>query len=348
MSIALAGAGCALAVLGVLIVSGDTGAGDDDFNRAPGIILCALVIAGGFAALARVERGAVATAGTVAAALGVPPLMFFLTVDENSLPPYSTEAILFVSTIAWLAAYSVGPGRGRPFFLGAGLLGLWASVLQLTEEVFDAPYLFLGFFFPFVYLEPGFEDSGEFSGDSDFGADLTADFPIGVPDPTTIGILSLAFGVAYLLLSRRLDRQGHHGVATPFAVIALPALVVGALAMSDDFEQAGTGLLLVGIGAGLAYHGATTWRRATTWIGAVAGVVGAGVFLGDMTDEATLLGLLYVAAGIGIVFAGHAVAQAIGEADELEVTLVASTADDSIWAPPPPPPDIPPPPQPTD
>lgn len=340
MSIALAGAGCALAILGVLIVSGDTGASDDDFNRAPGIILCALVIAGGYAALAGVKRGAVATAGTVAAALGVPPLLFFMTVDEHSIPPYSTEAILVVSTIAWLVSYAAGPGRGRLFFLGAGLFGVWASVLQLTEELFDAPFLFFGFFFPFVYIEPGFDDSGSFGGDSDIGAD----FSIGYPDATTIGILSLAFGVAYVLLSRRFDRQGHHGVATPFSVIALPALLVGVIGLADELEQAGAGLLLVGIGVGLAHHGATTWRRATTWIGGAATVVGAGVFLGDMTDEATLLGLLFVAAGIGIVFAGHAIAQATGEADELAVTVPAIPTDDSIWAPPPP--DIPPPPQP--
>lgn len=342
MSIALAGAGCALAILGVLIVSGDTGAGDDDFNRAPGIILCALVIAGGHAALARVERGAVATAGTVAAALGVPPLLFFMTFDENGIPPYSTEAILVVSTIAWLVSYAVGPGRGRLFFLGAGLFGVWASVLQLTEDLFDAPYLLLGLFFPFVYVEPSFDDSGSLGGESDFGADLSS---LGVPDPTAIGILSLAFGVAYVVLSRRFDRQGHHGAATPFTVIALPAFLVGVIGMADELEQAGSGLLAVGIGVGLAYHGSSTWRRATTWIGGAATVVGAGVFLGDMTDEATLLGLLYVAAGIGIVFAGHAIAQATGEADELAVTVPVAPADDSVWAPPPPP-DLPPPPQP--
>ena len=103
-------------------------------------------MAAGFFVLAGAERGPLATAGSVAAALGVPPLLFFLTVDTNELPPYSTEAILFVSTIAWLVTYAVGPGRGRPLFLGAGLIGLWASLLQLTEEVFDAPYLVSGFF----------------------------------------------------------------------------------------------------------------------------------------------------------------------------------------------------------
>ena len=107
--------------------------------------------------------------------------------------------------------------------------------------------------------------------------------------------------------------------------------------MADDLEQAGTGLLLLGIGVGLAYHGATMWRRATAWIGAATAALGAAIFLGDMSDDATLVGLLFLAAGIGIVFAGHAVAQLINEPDELVVTAaVVGATDDAQWAPPPP------------
>lgn len=332
MSIAVAGAGCALAVLGVLLVAGDTGASDGgDFNKVPGIILSALVVAAGFFVLAGAERGALATAGSVAAALGVPPLMFFLTVDTNDLPPYSTEAILFVSTIAWLVTYAIGPGRGRPLFLGAGLLGVWASLLQLTEELFDAPYLVFGYFAG-LGTDPSFEDG--------FGAG-----PINAPDATTIGILSLALGAGYLFLTRWLDRHGHHGVATPFALATIPPLFVGTFALADELEQAGTGLLLLAIGVGLAYHGATVWRRGTTWIGGALTVLGAAIFLGDMTDDVTLVGMLYLAAGIGLVFAGHAAAVALNEPDELMVTvggalMATGAADDDVepyapdWAPP--------------
>jgi hypothetical protein len=348
MSIAVAGAGCSLAVLGALIVAGDAGASDGDFNRLPGIVLSALVVAAGLFALAGAERGAIATGGAVAAALGVPPLLFFLTFDENGLPPYSTEGILIVSTVAWLGLYVVGPGRGRPLFLGAGLLGLWATVLQLTEELFDAPYLLFGLFLGFGSMEPTFDDTGfddtssSFGGSSDFGVDV----PSHVPDLATIGILSLAFGLAYLLVSRRLDRRGLHGVATPFALATIPALAIGAIAMTDDLEQVGTGLLMMGIGLGLAYHGATMGRRATTWIGGAATALGAAVLLADLADDGTLVGVLFLAAGVGLVVGGHALAQAIGEPDELEVMApVATSPDDggSPWAPPP---DIPPPPQP--
>lgn len=303
-SIAIAGAGCALAVLGVLIVAGDTGTTDGDFNRVPGIVLSALVVVAGYVTLTAARQGPVATAGAAAAALGVPPLLFFLTVDESTAPPYSTEGILIISTLAWLATYMIGPGRGRPFFLGAGLLGAWLSILQLTENVFDAPFEFFGVTASSV---GGFEGA-----------------TIDVPDPTTIALLSLAFGLGYLVACRWLDRRGHHGTATPFALATLPTLFVGVVAMVDELEQAGTGLLALLVGAALAYHGATVGRRATAWVGGGATALGAAVFLGDMTDDATVGGMLYLAAGIGLVAAAHAVAAALNEPDEMAVIGIAT------------------------
>lgn len=333
-SIVLAGAGCALAVLGVLIVAGDTGSGGDDFNRFPGILLSALVIAAGVFALNQADRGAIATGGAVAAALGVPPLLFFLTVEAGNIPPYSTEAILFVSTIAWLVLYAVGPGRGRPVFLGLGLLGLWFSALQMIEKVFDAPYLVFPFFFGFT--ESAFTPDDSFSSgfEGDVSSDLGGDFGgFHVPDVGNIGLISLLFGVGYLVLNRWLDRRGHHGTAQPFALATIPALVVGTLGMIDDLEQAGTGLLMLLIGAGLAYHGATTRRRGTAWIGGAMTALGAAVFLSEMADDPTILGMLFLTAGIGIVFAGHALGRALDEPDELTVTdpaLVMAAAPDVI------------------
>lgn len=370
-SIAIAGAGCALAVLGALIVAGDTGTTNGDFNQVPGIVLSALVVAAGFFTLSAVRQGAMATAGAVAAALGVPPLMFFVTFDEGGFPPYSTEGILLVSTAVWLGSYAVGPGRGRPFFLGAGLIGFWFTVLQLTENLFEAPFVFIGGFASGFDSTGGFDDGG-FGGppfDNGFGGPT-----FDMPDPTTLGILSLALGVAYLVVCRWLDRQGHHGAATPFALATLPTLFGGTLFLADDLEQAGTGLLIAAIGAGLAHHGATLGRRITAWSGGGATTLGVAVFLSDMTDDATIGGMLFLAAGIGLVAAGHAIATALNEPDELVVTSVARPTvrvatpagsapippppgapesgdgddhdEDSAWKPPSPPSDIPPPPQP--
>jgi hypothetical protein len=267
----------------------------------------------------------VATAGAVAAALGVPPLLFFITFDESSFPPYSTDAILIVSTAAWLISYAIGPARGRPFFLGAGLIGLWLTVLQLVEDVFEAPFGFFPFFG--VGAEESFSETGVAIDGSGFDETTTFESPdvltqptFDAPDPTTIGLLTLGLGVAFLLVGRYLDRRGHHGTATPFAFAALPTLLTAPLFLADDLEQAGTGLLLLVIGAGLALFGATARRRATAWIGGGVAAIGLAVFLGDMSDDAMVIGLLYVAAGIGMVAGGHALATALREPDEMEVT----------------------------
>lgn len=328
-SIAIAGAGCALAVLGVLIVAGDTGSGGDEFNRWPGVVLSALVVAAGLYTLAAVRVGPLATAGTVAAALGVPPLVFFLSFDDSGFPPYSSDAILIVSALAWLAAYLVGPGRGRPFFLGAGLLTAWLAVLQVAEDVFDLPFNLIGGFAPVV--DPTFEQS--FEGDVGGGFQPDPFVPVDAPDPATMGFISLAFGVGYLYMTRRLDRRGHHGAATPFALATLPTLYFGTVLLSDELEQAGTGLLLMLVGAGLAYHGATLGRRATAWSGGAATAIGAAVFLSDMTDDPTVGGMLFLAAGIALVAAGHAVAGALGEPDEMQVSIGDRAVAASVGAP---------------
>lgn len=312
-SIAVAAAGCALAVLGVLIISGDTGSSDDGLNRWPGVVLSAAVVAAGFFVLSQVQRGAVATGGAVAAALGVPPLLFFLTWDDGGFPPYSTEAILAVSTLAWLGSYLVGPGRGRPFFLGAGLIGLWLTVLQVTEKVFDLPFLLIEAFT--IQFEPSFDDQGFASGSPSGMADT--------PDPTTLGMLTLVLGVAYLVIGRILDGSGRHGAATPFAMATLPLLGTAPLFLADDLEVAGTGLLISVIGIALAITGAANGRRTTTWLGGAAVAIGVATFLTEMTDDATAGGMLFLAAGIALVFAGHAYAAARDEPDEMAFTGAA-------------------------
>ena len=308
-----------LGILGVLVVAGDTGVDDSsgELNRIPGLVLSALVIAAGFYVLTAAREGALATGGSVAAALGVPPFMFFLTFDENSFPPYSTEGILIVSTLAWLGTYVVGPGRGRPFFLGAGLIGLWFTILQLTEKVFTAPFDAIGEVV--VGFESDFDDTSQFDDGGALGGDFGSP---DVPDPATIGMLSLGLGAAFLLVSHWLDKRGRHGAATPLTVAALPCLFIGVVGLAPDLEAAGTGLLLVVIGLALAYHGATVWRRFSTWLGGGVTALGLAIFLGDMAgDDVTTGGMLFIAGGIGLVFAGHLIASALNEPDEMVVTL---------------------------
>ena len=228
--------------------------------------------------------------------------MFFLTVDVNDLPPYSTEAILYVSTLAWFACWAWGPSRGRPFYLGAALVGLWLSVLQAVEQVFDAPFGIAA------------EVTTDIGDPDVFGTQQAA---VDAPDPTTLGILSLLVGVGYLVVGRLLDRSGDHGAATPFTVATVPPLVTGVILLVEDLELAGTGVLTIVLGAALAFRGATVGRRFTTWVGCAAVALGAALFLGDLSDDPTVLGMLFVAAGIALVAAGHAVAAVLDEPDEL-------------------------------
>lgn len=352
MSIAIAGAGCALAILGVMIIAGDTGSDGGDFNKWPGVVLSALVVAAGWLVLTAVRSGAVATAGAVAAAVGVPPLMFFLTFSEGSFPPYSTDGILLVSTAVWLGAYAFGPSRGRPFFLGAGLIGLWFTILQLVEGVFESPFEAVTTISTDLSTTTTIgDDYGGFGGSS-----------FDAPDPNTIGALSLALGVMLVVLGRWNDTAGRRGTGTPFALVAPACLTVGVVALAPELDAAGTGLVTMLIGLAMAYHGATVHRRFTTWAGGAATTLGAAIFLIDMTDDALVGGMLFMAAGIALVLAGHAIASAIHEPDEMTVTRATApavtrqvvapsppsappspTPDDSRWAPPPDP-SIPPPP----
>ena len=302
LTIVLAAAGCALAVFGAVIVGGDGLGGDGDGSKVPGILLAAGVVVVGFVLLSRFPVGPLGTAGTVAAALGVPPLLFFLTFDENGFPPYSTDTILFTSTGAWIVSYLVGPGRGRAFFLGAAAVGLWLSVVELTEDVFDFPFLALNIIGA-GFAEPGFD--GGFGGDT--------------PDPTTIGMLSLGFAAVYLALAQRWDRTGFSGAATPLTAAALLATPVGVLALAEDLEATGTGVLTAAIGVAFAAVGSASARRATAWIGGAAVAIGVLVVVGDAVDEPTPGGLTLMVVGAALVVAAEMLRRSTDEPDEVDV-----------------------------
>ena len=305
-SIALAAAGCALVVLGSLLVGGD-GLGDDGGSRWPGLVLSALVVVAGHLLLRQqLAGGPLATAGTVAAALAVPPLLFFLTFDGDDFPPYSSEAILFVSTAAWAASYLAGPGRGRPFFLGAAAIGLWMAILQATEDLFDTPFNFLG-----LAAESAGASAGLGDEPTGFG------FGFDAPDPSTIGGLSLAFGAAYLLAARALDRRGRAGVATPLTFAGLVVLPVAVVFLADEVEAVGAGLLGMAIGTVVALHGASVARRGTTWWGAAGAAAGLLAVVGDLVDEPTPGGLALMVAGGAAVVASEALRRASAEPPEV-------------------------------
>jgi hypothetical protein len=301
-TISVAGAGCALAVLGVLLVSGDAGFGDGGgFNRWPGTILAALVVLGGLLAMRTVARGPVGTAGAVAVFLGLPVLAGFVTLDPDSFPPFSVDGILVITTVGWLAAYVAGPGKGRPVFLGGGLVGVWLSVIQVTEQPFDFPFFVFGFM--------SFDSDDDF-----FGASIHE------PDLFVIGIVSLAIGIAYGLATRWCDSRGHHGVATPFAVATIPAVALGIGAFGDDLGATVTGLLYVAAGVALAHQGATLGRRATSWIGALTIVNGVGMVVIDAARSPATAGLLLMLVGLCVVWASQLASERRHEPADTQLT----------------------------
>jgi hypothetical protein len=348
LAIAVAGAGCALAVLGALIISVDSLDGNGEgFNRWPGVLLSLALVVAGLVALTRAPDAPIGTAGVVAAALGVPSFMVFVTLSDTDLPPYDTTAVLVLSTVAWLAAWAVGPGRGHPFFLGAGLLGAWWSVLELVEGLFSAPFTIVGAFFD-AFAEPFGPGADPFDPgfDGTFGPGSFAE--PSVPDATTVGLISLLFGIAYLVVGRRMDRTGRFGVGTPFAVATIPCLLLAVTSLADDLDVGGTGMLLITLGALLAWHGATVGRRLTTWVGGAGVAIGVATLLSDVSDSAMVIGMLYLAAGIGTVAVAHAVGQALSEPAETVPGPSVLRAGSAATPPPPPgPPSGPPPGQPT-
>jgi hypothetical protein len=335
IGVAIAGAGALIAVGGATGLGGDQLVSDDgDVQQLPGIILSLLVIIAGYVTLTRAKAGALAAAGTTAAALGVPVLLFFVTFDTDDFPPFSIDPILLVSAVAWFVAYVAGPSAGRLFFLALALLASWAFVLNLLEPVENlTPFSFVGMRSETVEAyeapEPSFDEDGNFvfPEDGDFEAydedDLEAptpqlDFGYQPPDFTDVGIVSLLIGAAYAVAGLVLTRRGLFGTGTAFAAATLPALGLGIGVLAPDLEEIGTGLLLVAVGLGLAAIGAASARRVTAWVGAGAVALGAMVLVekGVHDASATSQSFAYLLLGVAVVMAGHLVSVGLGEPDE--------------------------------
>lgn len=319
-SIALAGAGCALAVVGVLLLAGDASDGSGgSFNRAPGVVLTALLVAVGVGLMHQVREGALATAGAVATGLGIPALVGFAILGDSE---GSIQSTLALSTALWGLAYVTGPGRGRPLFLGLGLFGAWSFVLQLVSSTSTSIA-----FAPLLGLDGPASSGGSFSpypggyagGDTYPGTGRSGG-AFSDPDFATVGMVSLAIGVAYVLLSRRLDRSGRRGMSTPFAVVAFLALAQGLVSMVVELRLTAGGLLVAIVGLGLVLHGATAGRRFTTWSGAAVVVGGLVMCLLDNVDELAVAGLVFLATGASVVAGAQALAHRLGEPDEMQVT----------------------------
>jgi hypothetical protein len=315
--ISLAGAGCALAVAGVVTISGDAQVGEDGFSdgtRLPGIIMCLVVAAAGYVLLHWFPESPAATAGVTAIALAVPPFFYFLTFDADSVPPWSAEGILALSALVWLVSYIVGPARGRPLLVGAGLVAVVLLVFQLVEEPFSA-----GFDESFVDEAP-FAPDDPLPGDEPFPGGQSVTGESSEPDPTTLGIISLVFGVAYLVCARLLDRRGFAGTATPFVVASLAAIAAGISLLGEDIEAAGAGAASVVAGLVVAWFGARSGRRGSTVIGAAGVALGIVLIIADAMQESspTRIGVALLIVGAAVALGAQVMHLQTGETPQMK------------------------------
>lgn len=309
LGVALAGAGVALAIIGVLVWSGtyliegiagsafSGGGGPSDSRKWLGVVLSLVVVAEGYVLAVRRPSGPLSAAGVAASALGVPMLMLFLTFSLSS-DPVSIDAIALVSILVWLVSYAFIPGtRGHVFYLALSAVTLYGYVLDKIE-----PNGFSGVAVSQVNSRFGFLGAGS-----------------AATDPATITGVSLVFGIAYYTIAFALDRSGHPGVGVAFIYSAFGATVAGIISSVQDFKQVGTGVELIIIGAVVAVFAARSERRFTTWVWSAAVALGLALILGKATgsDHTVLLGILFIVFGAGLVVAAALVTSVLREPDEL-------------------------------
>lgn len=325
LGVSLAGAGIALAVLGVLVWGGDYltsgggggGSGDGSSRRLLGVALSLAVVVAGYALAIRTRRGPLATAGVAASALGVPVLLGFLTFDTaptGNGPPFSLDAIVLVSVLVWLASYLVVPGtRGHAFYLGLAAIATWIYLLDKAE-----PNLFGDAFVGFIVL---------FAPSDLFGS------PGGGADWTTVSVLCFVFGLGYYAVAFVLDRLGRSGPGAALAVAGLLATTSGAAAAAVNLPAVGVGLLLIVLGLILAYFGSRGGRRFTTWAWSAGVAVGVTVIIAKLADQnSAAAGVALILSGVVVVLAGHVLTGVLHEPDELTPTghAVPAMADGRI------------------
>jgi len=308
----LAGTGIALAVLGVLVWGGDFltghhgggGGGDGSSRRLLGVALSLVVVVAGYALAVLRRRGALATAGVAASALGVPLLLGFLSFDAShggqSGPPFSLDAIVLVSVLAWVVSYLAVPGaRGHAYYLGLVTVTIWPYVVDKAEPGTFSAALFLRFFISTG--DPGL-----------FGIDEAP------PDWTTVAVLSLVFGLGYYAAAFVLDHVGRPGPGAALVVGGFLATATGIAAAAVNLHAIGTGILLIVAGLVLAGFGARGGRRFTTWTWSAGVALGVVIIIAKLVKNNTAAaGVSLIAAGAVVVLIGHVLTHALREPDDV-------------------------------
>ena len=267
-------------------------------RRWLGAGLFLLLTAAGYALLVLFRRGPLATAGAVAAVIGVPFTLLFATIDVGGTftgsSPVNPDVIFLVSIIAYLASYTLIPGaRGRAVFLALAASDLYSYVAFKTAGTAVAR----------------------------IGAEVGTGAGLGsaTSDASTVAALGVVFGLVYYGIAAALDRARRHGAAVAFVYAGFGATAGGLAAGVVGFGRAGDGVALILVGAVLAAYGGWAARRFTTWAWTGAIVLGVLLLVSEIgLDRYTSVGLILALVGLVVVGAGYAFGRATHERPDLE------------------------------
>jgi hypothetical protein len=313
---ALAGAGVVLVVFGGLLIGADNigGGSGGSGSQVPGAAISLAIVLAGYWLSFRFRTGALGAAAVAATVVALPVFLGFALYDSGNVPPLPFDQILLVSTLLWLVSYAAGPARGHNLYLGAGLIGLWLWLLEISEHLLSFPFRALDSLSSLSILPSNPFGTSPFSG-SPFG---TSPFGVGdTPDAHTIAAISLVLAVVSLLAAVLLDRGNRRGMATPLMFVGLIQLAVGVILYGDRLEQVGEGFAALLLGLGVVWMGAVAGRRLTTWVGAASVWLGIVLLVDEVLgDSATGEGVGVIIAGLAIVVAAHILSTSWQEPDE--------------------------------
>ena len=307
--VALAGVGAAVLVLGAFIWAlayvtdglrdAVLGGGSSSRHFVGAVGFLALVVIAYVIAVVR-RRGPIVTAAVTVTVIGVPVMMTLFTMDLEAASTANGDAVFWVSIAAYLASYLFVRGtRGHTVYLGFAAVQLWSYVVVKAE-----PHL-------------GQALAARIIGGTRSIPGLVA--PPSQVSFTTIGAISVVFGLGYLLLAWWCDRTGRHGAATPLALVGVLVVLVGIAAFAPDAEQVGTGLLLIVVGLAVLVYGGKSERRFTTWTAALAAGLGAVLVVTKLLQHsnATAGGFWVMVLGVVLVALGALLRNALDEPDDM-------------------------------
>jgi hypothetical protein len=321
VGVSLAGAGVALVIVGVLVwgfaytVEGVFAHFDDesgpvsDSRHYLGGIVAVVVVAIGYALAIVARRGALATAGVAASALGVPVALAFLTLDVTGAggSVVNSDLVVWGSIAVWLVSYLWVRGtQGHSFYLALTLYAFWAYVTDKAA--------------PSALTRTVAAGSATFTGDSNLDG---SGFDLG-----TVAGVSLAIGAIYYGIAWGLDRSGRRGAGVSFVLVGFLAVGAGIAALTPDLKQVGTGVVLLVVGVGLAAYGARYGRRFTTWAWAAGAGLGGALIMVKLVagSGGPAIGISLMVLGAIFICGGALVARALNEPDDV-VTAVVTAGD---------------------